>query len=277
MILSIDARLNEFVKIYKGDGVSLEYLFLPKPHADTLVFLHGFGAEMRYFWPHIAFFGEAYQILTVSLRGHGNSSSPQPIDKTMYSIGYHTLDLLALLGYLNIWQFILIGHSFGGLIGFELMHRLPERLLGCVALSSNGHVRYPKWLRQIAGGMFAVSSGIGGKHFTRDFLKNMTQVKDTKQFVSQLIKPDSRVTIAVQSALADYSYKETLSQSDVPLLYLIGGQDKQRIQLRETVEAVQRNKNPLTQYGMFERAGYCVNLDSFGDCNTVLLNFFNTL
>jgi pimeloyl-ACP methyl ester carboxylesterase len=276
-MLSIDTTLNEFVDVFERDGVSLEYLFLPQPEADTLVFLHGMGAEMRYFWPHIPFFAGGYQILTVSLRGHGKSSTPQPVDNTMYSVGYHTLDLLVLLEFLEIYEFILVGHGLGGIIGFELMHRLPERLIGCVALGSNAHVRYPKWVRQVSGGMFSLSGGMGGKHFARDYLKNMSREKDTQQFVSRLIKPDFRVTAAVQSALADYSYADTLRHTDVPLLYVLGQEDPQMSQLGHTTHAIQENENPTVQYGLLDGAGHLVNLDKFGDCNVVLMNYLNML
>lgn len=276
-MLSVDNHLNELVYVYKRDGVSLEYLFLPQPDAETLVFVHGLGAEMRYFWPHIPFFAGAYQILTVSLRGHGKSSTPQPIDSTMYSVGYNTLDLLVLLEHLGIYECILVGHSTGGLVGLELMQRLPERLTACVCFSTNAHVKYPPWMRKISRGMFAMSGGVGGRQFSRDFLRHMSKEKETQQFVSQLMTPDFRVTTAVQNSLADYSYAETLEQTDVPFLYVIGGNDPQLPQLGQTIEAIQHNPDPLVQYGMFEQAGHLVNIDAFGDCNTVLMNYFNML
>jgi lipase len=93
--------------------------------ARTILCLHGIEAH------GLRFFGLAralpkVTIVAPDLRGHGNSPKVGP-----WTVEQHMRDLVPLLESLGPQSFIL-GHSYGGLIAWELARKAPDRLSGLV-------------------------------------------------------------------------------------------------------------------------------------------------
>lgn len=85
--------------------------------------IHGITGHGRRFrrlaeegWPHRRTFA-------VDLRGHGRSLSGGP-----WSVSQHVTDVADTLESLNLDTVDLVGHSYGGMIGFHLLARAPERV-----------------------------------------------------------------------------------------------------------------------------------------------------
>jgi pimeloyl-ACP methyl ester carboxylesterase len=99
-------------------------------NGDPVVLLHGWPQhwyEWRHLIPELA---ERHRVLAVDLRGFGWSDAPP--------FGYEkeelASDILALLDALGIDRVKLVGHDWGGWIGFLLCLRAPERFDRFLAL-----------------------------------------------------------------------------------------------------------------------------------------------
>ena len=103
----------------------------------TVLLLHGFP-DTHSVWrkqvPALAAAG--YRVLAPDLRGYGRSDAPGGIYD--YTLEKLRGDVLGLLDALKIDKVHLVGHDWGGLIGWQLAALAPQRVARYVALST-GH------------------------------------------------------------------------------------------------------------------------------------------
>jgi pimeloyl-ACP methyl ester carboxylesterase len=101
------------------------------PDADPIVLLHGWPQHW-YLWRHqIPTLAQHYRVIAPDLRGFGWSDAP--------SDGYDKenmgTDVLALLDALELDHVRLVGHDWGGWIGFLVCLRAPDRFRRFLALN----------------------------------------------------------------------------------------------------------------------------------------------
>lgn len=88
-----------------------------------LILLHG-GPSIpsNYLQSSAATLSKERSVITYDQIGCGSSSEPSDINA--YSIDFAVNDLFAFVKHLQLKKFHILGHSFGGIIGFEFMKRL---------------------------------------------------------------------------------------------------------------------------------------------------------
>jgi len=106
-------QTNSTHKYLQLEHVTLHYLDYGGPGPQTLVLVHGGGANAHWF----DFVGPAlaryYRVLAVDLRGHGDSSWAEP---PVYTFEAHMQDLRALFRAEQLSAPLLMGHSMGGIL-----------------------------------------------------------------------------------------------------------------------------------------------------------------
>jgi pimeloyl-ACP methyl ester carboxylesterase len=101
------------------------------PDADPVLLLHGWPQHW-YEWRHqIPTLARHYRVIAADLRGFGWSDAPPD----GYDKENMATDVLALLDALGLDQVRLMGHDWGGWIGFLMCFRAPERFKRFLALS----------------------------------------------------------------------------------------------------------------------------------------------
>ncbi|HEY7532168.1 MAG TPA: alpha/beta fold hydrolase, partial [Nitrospiraceae bacterium] len=93
-----------------------------------IVFLHAFPLNRRMWASQEATFALRHRVITIDLRGHGESDAPL----WHYSLDQSADDLRALLDQLSIPQAIVIGLSMGGYILFAFYRKYPDRVRALV-------------------------------------------------------------------------------------------------------------------------------------------------
>ncbi|MGH8351932.1 MAG: alpha/beta fold hydrolase [Pseudomonas sp.] len=120
-----------------GD-LSIHYYEGGPAAGETILMIHGFGAN-RDNWLHFArYFTERYHVIALDLPGFGESSKPQ----ASYDVGTQVERLAAFAKVLGIAKLHLIGNSMGGHIAALYAARYPEQVLS-VALLDNAGVTSP--------------------------------------------------------------------------------------------------------------------------------------
>ena len=100
---------------------------------DTaLVFIHGWSCDSRYWQEQLSAFSQKYQVITIDLAGHGNSSLGR-LDYTMISFAK---DVKAVIEKDNINQAILIGHSMGGGVMAEVARLMPKKVVAIIGIDT---------------------------------------------------------------------------------------------------------------------------------------------
>lgn len=98
-----------------------------------MILIHGFGNEAHIwddFAPSVA---EAYQVVAIDQRGHGDSDwDPEG----RYEYDDLVADLEAVIDRLDFERVVLVGHSLGGRVSMLYAGRHPEKLAGFVIVDS---------------------------------------------------------------------------------------------------------------------------------------------
>jgi pimeloyl-ACP methyl ester carboxylesterase len=103
----------------------------------TVLLLHGFPDTHIVWRKQVGALAAAgYRVLAPDLRGYGRSDAPPGIHD--YTLEKLRGDVLGLLDALHIDKVSLVGHDWGGLIGWQLAALAPERIERFVAMST-GH------------------------------------------------------------------------------------------------------------------------------------------
>ncbi|HEU0166402.1 MAG TPA: alpha/beta hydrolase [Chloroflexota bacterium] len=185
-----------------------------------LLLVHGWMCDHTYLAPQAEFFGASQRIISVDLRGHGVSSAPV----ASCTVPYFASDVRWLASALHLQRPVLIGHSMGGVAGYELAAMQPDVLSGLVLIDSpvaanpaRGSAR-----RTLVNDL----RGPGWREAARAFVENMFVPADSvalRQRVAEgmLDHGPELMATAMESMLACQSFSaDTAAALDIPVLQI---------------------------------------------------------
>lgn len=120
-------------------NLSIHYYEGGPSDAETLLMIHGFGANKDNWLRFARHFTERYHVIALDLPGFGDSSQPH----ASYDVGSQVERVVAFTQALGIKKLHLIGNSMGGHISALYAARYPEQVLS-VALFDNAGVTAPQ-------------------------------------------------------------------------------------------------------------------------------------
>ena len=113
------------------DGVELFYAEAGSGEPPVLL-VHGWTCDHTAMTPLFTYFRRSHRVITVDLRGHGESDKPEQD----YTMAVFADDLAWMCGELRLEKPIVIGHSMGGIIAVEVAARFPDLPSAVVTLDS---------------------------------------------------------------------------------------------------------------------------------------------
>lgn len=127
----------------RAGNLFLNVLDTGSPTGFPLLFLHGFP-DYHYGWrKQVPYFDErGYRVIVPDQRGYNLSDKPEGI--AAYQLDLLGQDLIHLLDTLELTKVCVVGHDWGGAVGWWLAHHHPERVHGLVVLN----VPHPEVFRQ---------------------------------------------------------------------------------------------------------------------------------
>ncbi len=114
-----------------ADGTQLYYRVMGDGEIP-LVLNDGIGCE-GYAWKYfIPYFEKNYKIVHWNYKGHGRSDMPRTMDHLGIEDSCH--DLAKLFDFLDLPPVVMVGHSMGVQVVFEMAHLYPEKVCGLVPI-----------------------------------------------------------------------------------------------------------------------------------------------
>lgn len=127
--LSASAAEGSF---HRPDGVEIYFTDSEKTEAPVVLLLHGYKLRQN-FWLRTGLADDlaaSYRVVTIDLRGHGQSGKPESPEDYGPKVG---LDAIALLDHLEIPKAHMIGYSMGAFVVGRLLvthaHRIESAML----------------------------------------------------------------------------------------------------------------------------------------------------
>jgi pimeloyl-ACP methyl ester carboxylesterase len=192
---------------------------------EPLLFIHGLGSSTRDWEEQVPFFAKNYQVITVDIRGHGQSDKP----KGPYTIPMFASDIAELLKVLQVGPIHVIGISLGGGIAFQLSIDHPELVKSLVAV--NAAVGVPpgfKWKFEFFKRNLVVKL-IGMKKMgeilaPRLFIKP-EQEENRQKLIERWAQNDKKAYLSAFNSLKSFNVIEQLSKINCPTLVLGSDED----------------------------------------------------
>ncbi len=99
-------------------GIEMDAFTAGDPANPAIIFLHGFPESHRTWRHQIAVFSDRYYCIAPDQRGYRGSSKPQNVEA--YTADKLTADIFALADALDVQEFIIAGHDWGGAIAWSV-------------------------------------------------------------------------------------------------------------------------------------------------------------
>lgn len=122
-----------------ANGIGIHVVTAGPPDGEPVMLIHGFP-ETSYEWRHtIPALEDRYRLIVPDTRGFGESDKPDgPYDRAMLAA-----DMIGVLDALGVEGAAVIGHDWGGIIGFKLAIDHPDRVTKVALLDTTCTVWHP--------------------------------------------------------------------------------------------------------------------------------------
>ncbi len=138
------------------NGINLAYS--DQGRGMPLVCLHAFPFNRTMWEPQLKALSNRFRVITVDLRGHGESDAPL----WRYTMDLFADDVRGLLDHLSIQQAVLIGLSMGGYLIFSFYRSYADRVKGLVFADTRAEPDSPEqtaWRFRLAQRVYKEGSG----------------------------------------------------------------------------------------------------------------------
>lgn len=133
----------------------------------TLVFVHGWSGDARYWQSQVPSFSNRYHVVTLDLAGHGHSG----MNRTRYTMQAFGEDVQAVVEAIDARRVVLIGHSMGGSVVAEAARLMPERVIGLIGVDTLENIEYPLTTEELEQMVAPLEEDFAGE--TRNFVDEM--------------------------------------------------------------------------------------------------------
>ena len=234
---------------------------------SPIMFLHGWCCDHTYLQPQFDHFADlGHEVVAVDFRGHGQSDKPI----SHYSMQLFADDVIAVARHLQLRPPVIVGHSMGGIVAFELAKRSATLPAAIVMLDSA--VAIPSASRPGIEPFLSGLRGPGYRHVLADYVRNALFIStDDRQRRSEIpdamAKTPQHVLVSAFEGLRDYD-PETGGRVRVPGLYIDADEPTPR-----SDTARMRDLAPELLFGKTVASGHFCQLEVPDQINAMIARF----
>jgi pimeloyl-ACP methyl ester carboxylesterase len=249
------------------DGVRLAYESHEGPRPPIL-FIHGWCCDHTYLAPQFEHFAALkHRVVAVDLRGHGRSDKPEQA----YTMQLFAEDLLWLCDQLKVERPIVIGHSMGGIVAFDMAARHPSRVAAVVMLDAA--IVLPQGARKAIPDFLGKLRGADYMLAIRDYVTNSLFLPSDDperkhRILEGMAATPQHVMVSAFEGLRDYDPAEAEGGLAVPSLYVAADEPVSRSDLARF-----QSLTPQTLYGRTVGSGHFLQLEVPDQVNAMIGRF----
>lgn len=201
--------------VHQGIKLAYEDRGAGKP---AFVFVHGWACDRSFFAPQAEHFVRRHRVVSVDLRGHGESDKPQG----PYPIAAFADDIAYVIEQLGLGKVMAVGHSGGGMTVLQLAAAHPERVAAIVMVDPAPLVFPPEFREHLEAMVAAIEAG--DQEPRRQFIANMFLPTSDRKLVEDVLAvmlaaPRHVAAGFMRGALA-FDGPAVAAQCNVPALHL---------------------------------------------------------
>jgi len=194
----------------KVDGLEINYEVYGQ--GPRLLLLHGWGVDLHTFDKVVPALSQNFQLILPDLPGFGLSSR---LEKPWKTLDY-ARTIRSLLSFLEVDEFSVLGHSFGGAVAISLAALSPELIDRLVLVDSAGIREKNTWIRFLEGFSRVLKAKVPSPY--REIFRQVFGSRDYK-----LLSGPIRQTFI---NIIGEDLRKDMSQINKETLIIWGGQDK---------------------------------------------------
>ncbi len=193
---------------------------------QPVLFIHGLGSSGRDWEYQVDYFCRKYQVITLDVRGHGQSDKPPG----PYSISLFTSDTAQFIETADIAPVHVIGISMGGMIAFQLAVDRPELVKSMVIVNSSPEL-IPRTVKErlLVSQRFAIVRLLGmrkmGEVLSKRLFIKPHQEELRQQLIERWAENDPQSYRAAMRAVVGWSIVDRLGTINCPTLVVAADED----------------------------------------------------
>lgn len=255
--------------------VALNYDVLSRALADngTVLLIGSLGATRAMWAPQLPTLTENYQVISVDIRGHGDSPAPEG----PYSMEELAADVVAVLDQEGVEVAHVVGLSLGGAIAQTLALDSADRVRSLTLISTASKFGTAEAWEDKAElvhreGTQALAPNVVKNWFTDQCFETQPDLPQT--FADTISATSDTGYAGCCGALATFDSRERLSSIAAPTLIIAGEQDTSTA--LEVVHSL-HDGIPLSSMATFSPARHLVNVEQSALVNAALLAHFDSV
>jgi len=185
----------------------------------AFVFVHGWTCDRSFFAAQAAHFAPRHRVVSIDLRGHGESDKPQG----PYPISAYADDVAHLITTLRLGKVVAVGHSMGGITVLQLGAAHPDKVAAIVMVDPAPLVFPPDLKGAIDQMVSAIENG--NQEPRRQFIADALFLPTSdKKLVDRVLKvmmaAPPHVAGAAMKGILAFDGPAVAKQCSVPALHL---------------------------------------------------------
>ncbi len=185
------------------------------------VFVHGWTCDRSFFAPQAEHFARRHRVVSVDLRGHGESDKPEG----PYSIATFADDIAYLMERLGLGKAVAVGHSMGGITVLQLAAAHPDRVAAIVMVEPAPFSIPPEVRSEVEALAAAIEAGQEeprrGFIVSRFFLPTSDPTLVERVLGVMMAAPDHVAAGAIRAAF-EFDAPAAAARCRVPALHVAG-------------------------------------------------------
>ena len=260
------------MKRYKLENAPIVYYISGTEHTEWVLFLHAAFVNHHMFSKQIAYFRDQYNVLTLDVIGHGNSTNTQKGDSIEGMAGW----IREILKKEKIDKIHIVGISLGAVLAQDFANQFPQAVqsLACFGGYDINNFDAKMQKRNSAAQLLMMLKAVFSmKWFAKSNIKISAYTKLAQNDFYEMNIKFPKKSFLYLASLKNMINVRQAPPRQYPLLIGCGQHD---IPMELSAVEMWKKNEPACKVRIFQGAGHCVNMDASQEFNKVLEEFWTS-